>query len=458
MTNVFEPLPRGLRLRAVQPLTGRDGSCSLIYDLERGRLVEVPVEFNFHAAMALDTGNLDEDLIAWLAGEDVLTYESRSAGSAAAGAWAAPAGEESEGPLARLDRVFFHEDEVHCRLGGLDAESAVATVDSLLQRSGDARVVFHLAAEQEQGFSALEPVARRIRAAREAGDDGPATPAVRRRLAAPGLAGGRRVDLELITDGCGLTPQRVRFLAEHDVLVRLTQPELPAMDLLLTALPERLTLSIRLDTGDRLLDLWQEAKALGVLHVEGVKITDKPFAGLALHESEVRQFRRDLFAVSDDMFAQLEAGRQPRPLYEPLARVVGRHMAGRIRDDGERLPGYLGVVSHGELFPFFARPGFEAGDLPDDAEPLPGTSACASCWGRELCVRGSLAGPAADPHRPMPRADRCEFWRTEVEVGLLFFHRLQATDPSHLLGFAEGREEPVLDPYAHLGVQEAFKN
>ncbi|HMB51756.1 MAG TPA: hypothetical protein VKU40_00480, partial [Thermoanaerobaculia bacterium] len=82
------------------------------------------------------------------------------------------------------------------------------------------------------------------------------------------------------------------------------------------------------------------------------------------------------------------------------------------------------------------------------------SSPCESCWARQRCTRGLLAGPAADPHRPEPRADRCEFWRAEVEVGLLFFHRLQQADPAHLLGFAEGREERVLDPYVHLGLQE----
>jgi hypothetical protein len=69
-------------------------------------------------------------------------------------------------------------------------------------------------------------------------------------------------------------------------------------------------------------------------------------------------------------------------------------------------------------------------------------------------VRGTLAGPAADPQRPAPRVDRCEFWRAEVEVGLLFFHRLQQADPTQLLGFVDGRQEPVLDPAAHLGLEE----
>lgn len=446
MTPGFHSLPPGLRLRAVQPLTERDGSCSLLYDLERSRLVEVPIDFAYHVAMALDTGNLDDDLVAWLAGRDLLTYDSRPLRGGVRG-WGAPTADAAEPePLSRLDRVFFFEDEVHCRLAGLEPDSAVATVGSVLARArAGSRVVFHVAAAGYSGFpEALVPVTAALRG---------------HRRAAAGRAAEHRVDLELITDGRGLTADRVAFLAEQGVRVRLTAPELPALDLLLEHLPDRLTLGVRLDTGDRLLDLWQEARALGVLHLDAVKITDKPFAGLSLHESELRRFRRDLFEVCDDTFAALEAGRQPLPLYEPLVRVVARHLAGRPVDFHRRLPAYLGVVSHGELFTFPGRAASHgepamAALAADDFEPLPGTSSCRSCWGRELCVRGTLAGPAADPQRPAPRVDRCEFWRAEVEVGLLFFHRLQEADPTQLLGFVDGRQEPVLDPAAHLGLEE----
>ena len=69
------PMPGALRLRALHPLIDGDGSCSLIYDLERAAVVEVPEELQFHVAPALETGDLDEDLVGWLAGEDLLTSE-----------------------------------------------------------------------------------------------------------------------------------------------------------------------------------------------------------------------------------------------------------------------------------------------------------------------------------------------------------------------------------------------
>lgn len=440
----FHSLPPGLRLRAVQPLLARDGSCPLVHDLERSRLVEVPMEFQFHAAVALETGNLDDDLVGWLAGEDVLTYDSRPSDrehGASDAEWSAEepdgaAAVDGQGPLTDLDRVFFFDGEVHCRLGGLDVCTTVSTVDSVLARAGAAgRVVFHFTDEGDgDAAPALADTLRR------------AVVAVHRRA----VRGQWEIDYELISDGRSLTVPLVRFLSEHDFRVRLTAPELPALDLLLSRLPERLTLSIHLDTQDRLIDLWHEAKALGVRSVEAVKITDKPFGGLAFHESELRQFRRDLFEVCDDMYAALEGGREPAPLYEPLARVVGRYLAGRPlgpgTDGGADAAGggYMGVLAHGQLFPFFSR----STGAPVDHSP------CETCWARQLCVRGTLAGPTADPRRPQPRADRCEFWRAEVEVGLLFYHRLQQADPSHLYGFAQGREEPVLDPYVRLSSHE----
>lgn len=432
----FHSLPPGLRLRAVQPLLGRDGSCPLVHDLERSRLVEVPMEFQYHAAVALETGNLDDDLVAWLAGEDVLTYDNRPPGrdreSGVVTETTDTDGRTSaSGPMADLDRAFFFDGEVHCRLGGLDGTTAVSTVESVLARAGGAgRVIFHFTDDgTPAGDSTLADTLRR------------AVAAVRRQA----VCGQWEIDYELISDGRSLGAPLVRFLAENGFRVRLTAPELPALDLLLNRLPERLTLSLHLDTEDRLIDLWQEAKALGVPSVEAVKITDRPFGDLAFHESELRRFRHDLFDVCDDMFAALESGREPLPVYEPLARVVGRYLAGRPLDSGAAAnAGYMGVLAHGELFPLLTRSAGAAMDF----------SPCESCWARELCVRGTLAGPAADPRRPQPRADRCEFWRAEVEVGLLFYHRLAQADPTHLYGFAHGREEPVLDPYSHRGATQ----
>ena len=76
------PMPGALRLRALHPLIEGDGSCSLVYDLERAAVVEVPEELQFHVAPALETGDLDEALVGWLVNEDLLTSEGSAGWSA----------------------------------------------------------------------------------------------------------------------------------------------------------------------------------------------------------------------------------------------------------------------------------------------------------------------------------------------------------------------------------------
>ena len=94
------PMPGALRLRALHPLIEGDGSCSLIYDLERAAVVEVPEDLQFHIAPALETGDLDEALLGWLVNEDLLTSEGGAGWSVAAGA-VRPAGGGGGGAWGR---------------------------------------------------------------------------------------------------------------------------------------------------------------------------------------------------------------------------------------------------------------------------------------------------------------------------------------------------------------------
>src|SRR5258708_1629710 len=68
-------MPGALRLRTVQALIDDDGACSLVYDVERAAVFEVPEELRWYVAPALETGNLDEAILGWLASEDLLTAE-----------------------------------------------------------------------------------------------------------------------------------------------------------------------------------------------------------------------------------------------------------------------------------------------------------------------------------------------------------------------------------------------
>ncbi len=417
------PMPGGLRLRAVQPLTDRDGrSCPLLFDIERSQLVGVPADFHLHAREALETGDLDDDLFGWLAAEDLLTYEAAPAPPR----WR-PAGDLPAG----LGRVWFGEDEVHCQPAVGGGRATLAALASLLGSiDGGARLVLHLAGE---GGS---PAALRglVRATRR-------------------LAGrrGRRVAFELTTDGRRLTAATARVLAEHEILVRLTREHAAALDLLLAHLPDRTTLCVALDTGDRLAGLWRRAASRGVRRLHAVKVADRPPAAGTTPAAELHLFRRDLFAIADATFEALAAGQVPEPLYEPLARVVRRQLSGRPAAVGAGgSAGYLGFLAAGGLLPLLGpgAPGRPAVGGAADAE-----EGCRGCWARRLCERsrGCVAADCGGA-RPLPGPVRCEFWRAEVEVGLLLYHRLERADPASFLGLTQQRpDEPLFDPYPFSG-------
>lgn len=72
------PIPGALRWRALHPLVDGDGVCSLIYDLERAAVLEVPEELQLHVATALETGDPDDALLGWMVGADLITAEGRA--------------------------------------------------------------------------------------------------------------------------------------------------------------------------------------------------------------------------------------------------------------------------------------------------------------------------------------------------------------------------------------------
>ncbi|HUO86770.1 MAG TPA: hypothetical protein VM617_05220 [Thermoanaerobaculia bacterium] len=424
-------LPPGLRLRRLQPLFDRDLTCPLIYDLERGLLLEVPGELRHHAAQALDAGDPEGDLVAWLAGEDLLTWEDHPQ-PPAADRWQRPAIGDG------LGTVWFAEDELHCHPAAADATATLAAVEALLAGTGrGARCVLHLVAAGEL---------RRPRT-------------LRRVVAGAGHLGrrsGRQVALELTTDGRGLSPSVARFLADHRVAVRLTGGSSRLVETLLGHLAGRFTLCALLDTGDRLLDLWQRAMGLGLHHLDATKVLDRRAPGAVL-AAELRQYRRDLFVVADDTFTALAAGRAPQPLFGPLARVVRRHLSGRPVAVGVGgSTGYFGLLAEGGVFPLLAPladgPGDRAGGAGEDEsrrDEALGATSCSSCWGRRLCSRGRDAVARPGSCQPAPRPDRCELWRAEIEVGLLLYRRLEGSDPAAFLGLAgEAADAPFFDPYA----------
>ena len=346
-------MPGGLRLRSVRPLADRDGSYPLLYDLERSHLIGVPEQFRLYVDSALETGDLDEDLLAWLANEDVLTYERGPGGGrggwAGVESWATP--ENGQWGRARagfaVGQVLFFRDRVHSRLG-LDSEAAtLADLSALLRQTGGATALtLELGGE--------EPV-RRFDLIRRVAEEAER----HERLTS------REVTFQLTVDPAAVTPAVAAFLAGHRFQVRFALDGSSALAaeaghaglrLLLDRAPERVTVHALLAAGERLGDLWRWAKAAGVQRFDATKVYDVPVTDLPRHEAEVRAFRGDLFALCDELYAALEQGRS-LPLYEPIARIVRRLIAGRPLTAGAGCEdGYLGLVNNGEVVPFCGGP------------------------------------------------------------------------------------------------------
>src|SRR6202035_5039494 len=141
MNTASMPMPGALRQRAIYPLIDGDGSCSLIYDLERAAVLGVPEELQFYVAPALETGDLDDDLLSWLVDEDLITSERWGGGDTRE---AAPPLGESGGPGA----ICRRGSEIHARVDLATEESAAEAVEAVFKQGlGAPRITLHLSWE-----------------------------------------------------------------------------------------------------------------------------------------------------------------------------------------------------------------------------------------------------------------------------------------------------------------------
>jgi hypothetical protein len=413
------PMPGALRLRALHPLIEGDGSCSLIYDLERAAVVEVPEDLQFHIAPALETGDLDESVLGWLANEDLLTSEE----GAGWNALAEGAGMQELASGWSVGAIYRVDDELHARIEQAREEVALEIIGSVLQQSAGAGLVkLHLSwggAFPARGV--LERIV--VEASRRAAplrqeiafeltlDAREVTPAVADVLA------GLSLQVRLL---CGSFPARTEdFYADRRGPAWKAEP---AVRLLLDRLGERLTVCCVLDRG-RLLDVWEWAKQTGVRHLDATILEDSAVGDGAERPGRLRETRNDLLALCDEMADTLSAQRLPAD-YKPLTRIVDRLMRSEPLD---RLYGERG--SFGGLMPMadvYPRSFLERLDLrrapalwsEDDMETAGEADfACRGCWARHVCSHSSYVTASQDGQDLRePSEERCGLWRTEVEV------------------------------------------
>jgi hypothetical protein len=440
------PMPGALRLRAVHPLIEGDGSCGLVYDLERAAVVEVPEELQFHIAPALETGDLDEALLGWLVNEDLLTGESGAGVAEAAG----PPEADWWSPAA----IYRIDGELHARIAEVGEAEALEIVGLAFKQSfGTSRVKLHLNwGGSYPGNALLERIV--VEASRLAGSQ------------------HQEISFELTLVAAEVTLARADFLAGSAFQVRLLcgsyPPSLhtgrvgrpawkvdPVVRLLVDRLGDRLTVHCALDQG-RLLNLWEWAKGMGVRHLDATVVGNPvPGDGLA-GPGHVRELRNDLLALCEEMAAELEAQRLPID-YKPLTRIVDRLMRSEPLEAayGE-LGGWAGMVPVADSYPRSLAESFDLrwlaslrGSGLEDAELATmeaGESGfpCQGCWARHACSHSAYVAPAQDGEEAREISEEdCALWRAEVEVALRFYHRLAHTDPLQVRRFFDSSREPV---------------
>lgn len=453
------PMPGALRLRALHPLIEGDGSCSLIYDLERAAVVEVPEELQFHVAPALETGDLDEALLGWLVNEDLLTSEGGAGWNETAGAAGLPeTGWWSLGAIHRID------DELHVRIDQAREDAALEVVGFVFKQGfGASRVKLHL-----NWGGAFPGTALLERIVVESS-----------RLAA---LLGQEIAFELTLAAGEVTPARAGFLAGYAFQVRLLCGSYPApgegfyadlrgrasweaesaVRLLLAALSDRLTVHCVLDRG-RLLDLWEWAKRTGVRRLDAMVLEDAAFGDGAARPGRRREIRNDLLSVCDEMADELAAQRLPVD-FKPLTRIVDRLMRseplGQSYGDRGGFAGSLAgmMMPVADVYPrsfldsLDLRPLPELPDGPGEELRADAESSCLGCWARHVCSHSTCVASPQDADDTRSAAeDRCSLWRTEVEAALRFYHRLAHTDPVQVRRFFD---ESLREPAPSFGRRE----
>lgn len=372
MSTIGMPMPGALRWRALHPLIDDDGVCSLIYDLERAAVLEVPEELQLHVATALETGDPDDALLSWMVGEDLITMDG----------WLdwLPDGQRSTGAGAPEGG-----EAAHVRIKALPEEPALRVLElGFRQAFGAHRVQVHLDWDGKLPGAGLVEwiVAEAGRLAEEA---------------------GQAVSFDLALDADQVTPAVAPLLASLPVHVRLRCGAFPGgqapiarateralLYLWMEDLADRVTLEFTLAADARLRELWGWARRLGVRHLDAVR----PPAGV---EAWLRDFEADLRGIAEDVSRDLEAHAIPVD-FRPVTRIVRR-------------------LQQSEPLGVFQEEGLAEG--------------CSGCWARRLCRNSAALVPESEAEPRTPES--CAVWRAEAEAALRLYHRLAHADPLQVL-------------------------
>jgi uncharacterized protein len=444
---------RQRRLRTMHPILGEDGRCTLLYDLERTFVIEVPGQLQARVAPAIATGDLCGELADWLDDNDLRTAD------------APPRFGESARPVlpgvtdvsldmsgaCNMGCVYCFEDAIDSRIGPMSDETAQAALDFVFAKTAAAkRIALH--------FGSGEPLMRFDLLRRIVAQANERTAAL-----------GKSIVYDLTTNATLVTEEIAAFLRDNPFQIRVScdgpahlhdkyrpmrggRPSSHLVErglrILTRHIPDRLTVNTVICGGTRLRDVWAWARQTGIQHYHVIKVGTTDHNDIGLRDQELRHFRADLEAICDDMLADLREGKTPVD-YQPITKVVRRLM---IPEPITRFCGvagsYLGVSSKGEVYPCFRHLGlkeYRLGDvtggindemrqdfLGKEAADVDNRPVCSECWARYMCGGGCYADSVVyGPDKRKPQQDHCPFWRTEIETAMRFYDRLRQEDPAY---------------------------
>ena len=444
-----------LRLRVAHPLSGSDGQCEVIYDLERTFVIEVPPELRYRVAVAYNSGTFDDECEKWFQSEDLLTTAPYRAFVEGQNRRLPPISDVSLdlAGSCNLGCGYCFEKDINSRIGRMSETTALAALEFAFQKSRDSkRISLH--------FGSGEPLIRFDMLQR----------IVSEALQRASMM-GQEVTFELTTNATLVTEEVASFLQDHPFNVRVScdgppplhnalRPFIGGKDsyssvergllILLRYMPDRTTVNSVLSHESRLIDLWRWAKSLKIRHYHVIKVGAYLPSPMNLNESELSVFVEDLKTICDELSSDLAESRVPID-YQPITKMVRRLM---IPAPITRFCGvansYLGIASNGQIFPCFRHLGldeYKLGDVErgiDDgrrhqfldsvASEVDRRPICNSCWARYLCGGGCYADSTVyGPDKLKPQVQHCPFWRAEIEQAIRFYIRLLNTDPRYCM-------------------------
>jgi uncharacterized protein len=194
------------RLRALHPLIDPDGSCRIIYDLERTMIFTVPEALQKALAVEIDQREKSSAVTKWLREYDLFTDEQKRS-------WSdhpdTPFPGVSDLSLdmsgsCNMGCTYCFEKPIHSRIGAMAEETVMASVDFFFRQNAAAcRVALHFGSgEPLIQFELLKKIV----------------------AAAEGRAAisGQKLGFDLTTNATLVTEERTIFLREHGFNVRVS--------------------------------------------------------------------------------------------------------------------------------------------------------------------------------------------------------------------------------------------